>query len=79
MVRRGPCEGLLDWPRSKWERVTPSPLSLGAAVALANAHDQHAVVNVWGTADVAHDNGKAPKVPNGWWPAEAQTALDKKA
>ena len=35
---------------------------------------QHAVVAVWMSSEKVHDNGKAPAIPQGWYPAEAQIA-----
>ena len=66
LVRHGPCEGLRDWPRSKWTRITPRPIGLDRARALADAQDRHAVVCVWQTAEKVHDNGRPPAVPDGW-------------
>lgn len=74
MIRRGPCEGLLEWPNHKWVTVNRRPLGLRSAIALADSQGQHAVVNVWMDAEKVHDNGKAPAVPEGWYPADAQTA-----
>ncbi len=68
IVRRGPAEGLPDWPRSKWTRITNRPIGLTRALALADAQDRHAVVSVWQTAKMVYDNGKPPAVPEGWKP-----------
>lgn len=73
ITRDGPCQGLLEWPEHKWTRITQRPIGLARAKALADAQSQHAVVCVWQTAEKAHDNGKNPAVPAGWWPAEAQS------
>ncbi len=70
-VTRGPCEGLLDWPKHKWTRITPRPIGIQRAKALADAQEQHATVQVWQTAEKVYDNGKPPAVPDGWFPAEA--------
>ena len=69
--RDGPCQGLLEWPENKWQRITPRPVGLTRAKELADAQGQHAVVCVWQTADKVYDNGKSPAVPEGWYPAEA--------
>ena len=74
VVKRGPAEGLLDWPRSLWKRITPRPLGLKRAMALANAQGQHAAVNVWQTAEKVYDNGKLPAVPEGWRHASEERA-----
>lgn len=66
IVKRGPCEGLPDWPRSRWTRITPRPIGLVRARALASAQDRHAVVCVWQSAEKVFDNGKAPALPAGW-------------
>lgn len=73
--RGGPCEGLLNWPEHKWGTVSTRPLGLKAAIALADAQPMHATVTRM-SAEKVYDNGKAPAVPDGWWPAEAQVASD---
>lgn len=60
IVRRGPAEGLPDFPRSKWARITPRPIGLARARRLADAQEHHAVVCVWNTDEKVHDNGKPP-------------------
>jgi hypothetical protein len=70
----GPCAGLLEWPQHKWTKITPRPIGLARATALANEQVGHATVQVWQTADVVYDNGKRPTVPDGWWPADAVVA-----
>lgn len=70
----GPCQGLLNWPKHKWTSITPRPLGLARAKALADSHPHHATVCVWQSAEVAYDNGKAPEVPPGWYPVDARTA-----
>ncbi len=72
--RGGPCEGLLNWPEHTWGTISTRPMGLKAAIALADAQPQHAVVTVWMSAEKVHDNGKPPAVPDGWYPAEAQMA-----
>jgi hypothetical protein len=46
------------WPGFRWERITPRPIGLNRAVALADSQPTHAVVCAWRSADKAHDNGK---------------------
>jgi hypothetical protein len=72
ITRDGPCQGLLEWPDHRWGRITPRPVGLKRAKALADAQETHATVQPWMTADVVYSNGKAPKVPAGWYPADAQ-------
>lgn len=74
ITRDGPAQGLLEWPDHQWGRITPRPVGLARAKALADAQPTHATVQPWMTADVVYDNGKAPLVPEGWYPAEAQIA-----
>lgn len=76
ITRDGPAQGLLEWPAHTWGTISTRPMGLKAAIALADAQQQHAVVTLWRSADVAHDNGKAPAVPDGWWPATAQTPAE---
>lgn len=76
ITRDGPAQGLLEWPAHTWTRITPRPVGLARAKALADAQPGHAAVTVWQTADKVHDNGKRPTVPPGWWPADAITASD---
>jgi hypothetical protein len=66
IVKRGPAEGLPDWPRSRWTRITPRPLGLKKAIQVASAQDRHAVVCEWMTATKVFDNGKTPALPAGW-------------
>lgn len=78
ITRDGPAQGLLEWPQHQWGRITPRPIGLKRAKELADAQDTHATVQVWMTAaEVVYSNGKAPKVPDGWYPATAQTANDR--
>ena len=70
------AQGLLEWPQHDWRRITPRPVGLARAKALADAQAQHAAVCVWMTTDKAYDNGKSPAVPQGWYPPDAQTAQD---
>lgn len=70
IVKHGPCAGLPDWPRHKWTRVTPRPIGLARAKAIADAQDKHAVVCVWQTAGNVYDNGKSPALPVGWLAVE---------
>lgn len=70
-----PCEGLLE-ERHEWVRITPRPIGLARAIALADSLPHHAVVCIWGSAEKAHDNGKPPRLPPGWWPATARSALE---
>jgi hypothetical protein len=74
ITRDGPAQGLLEWPEHRWATITPRPLGLARAKALADQQETHATVQVWQTADVAYSNGKAPQVPAGWYPATATTA-----
>lgn len=76
ITRDGPCQGLLEWPAHVWGRITARPIGLARAKALADAQAQHATVQIWMTAEKVYDNGKAPAVPDGWWPATAQTAQE---
>lgn len=69
ITRDGPAQGLLEWPEHRWGRITPRPLGLRRAIALADAQDTHATVQIWMTAEKVHDNGKPPTVPAGWYPA----------
>ena len=75
LIRRGPAEGLLDWPQHQWGVISTRPMGLKAAIALANAQPQHAIVTLWMDAEKVHDNGKAPAVPAGWWPADAEMVV----
>lgn len=70
IMRDCPAQGLLEWPQHKWTCITRRPLGLEKAKALADAQSCHAVVMVWQTAEKAYDNGKAPSVPAGWYPAD---------
>ena len=72
ITRDGPCQGLLEWPNHVWGTITPRPIGLARAKALADAQDTHATVQVWQTADKVYDNGKPALVPEGWYPAEQQ-------
>ena len=72
LIRRGPAEGLLEWPNHVWGKISTRPLGLKAAIALADAQSQHAVVTLWMDAEKVHDNGKAPAIPDGWYPADTQ-------
>lgn len=78
ITRDGPAQGLLEWPKSVWSRITPRPVGLARAKALADAQDTHATVQYWMTAEVVHDNGKSPRVPAGWYAADAQTAEERR-
>lgn len=66
MVQRGPMAGCRDFPTHKWTRITPKPLGLVRATALADEQPLHAVVTPWQTAGTVYDNGKAPGLPDGW-------------
>lgn len=74
ITRDGPCQGLLEWPASVWTRITPRPVGLTRARALADAQATHATVQPWGAADVVYDNGVAAQVPAGWYPPTAVIA-----
>lgn len=74
ITRDGPAQGLLEWPQHQWARITPRPLGLARARAMADAQETHATVQYWMTAEVVYDNGKAPQVPTGWYPPDATTA-----
>ena len=78
ITRDGPAQGLLEWPQHDWKRITSRPIGLVRAKALADAQDCHAGVNIWMTADKVYDNGKPPRIPVGWYPADAQTAQDRR-
>ena len=68
IARDGPAQGLLEWPQHIWAVITPRPIGLKRAVALAAEQSTHATVQPWMTADVSYDNGKTPQVPDGWYP-----------
>lgn len=72
ITRDGPAQGLLEWPHHRWGRITPRPLGLARAKALADAQPIHATVQFWMTAEKVYDNGKPPGIPAGWYPPEAQ-------
>lgn len=74
ITRDGPCQGLLEWPAHTWGKISTRPMGLKAAIALADAQSQHAVVTRYCSAERVHDNGKPPAIPQGWYPPEAQTA-----
>lgn len=76
ITRDGPAQGLLEWPQHQWSRITPRPLGFARAKALADAQPMHAVVCLWSCADKVYDNGKPPAIPDGWWPAEANSVMD---
>lgn len=78
ITRAGPCQGLLEWPQHQWARITPRPIGLARAKALADAQSQHATVQVWMTAEKVYDNGKEPAIPDGWWPATAQHSGERR-
>ncbi len=78
VTRDGPAQGLLDWPRHTWVKVTPRPVGLARAIREADSQTTHATVCEWGTATVVYDNGKTPVVPSGQWHPEARTALDRR-
>lgn len=69
-----PAQGLLEWPQHKWARTNARPLGLKSAKAIADAQPIHATVQVWMTAEKVYDNGKAPGIPSGWYPPQAQLA-----
>ena len=66
ITRDGPAQGLLEWPAHTWRTISTRPM--------ADAHPHHAVVMLWMDAEKVHDNGKAPELPAGWYPAKAQRA-----
>jgi len=70
LIHHGPAQGCHDMPRHKWTRVNARALGLKAAVAMADRCPHHAVVVVWQTNQQVHDNGKAPRVPPHWLPAD---------
>lgn len=76
ITRDCPAQGLLEWPQNKWTRITSRPIGLARAKALADAQEHHATVQVWMTAEVVYDNGKAPAIPQGWYPATANSVMD---
>ncbi len=65
-----PAQGLLEWPKHKWTRITTRPIGLEKAKALADSLSTHATVQPWMTADVVYSNGKRPLVPEGWYPVD---------
>lgn len=79
MIRRGPCEGLLEWPQHTWATISTRPMGLKAAIELAHAQTQHAVVTRWMSADKVHDNGRAPCIPDGWYSPDAHMASEAKS
>ena len=68
-----PTQGLIEWPRSVWTRITVRPVGLARAKAMADAQPHHAAVNVWQTAEKVYDNGKPPSVPTGWVAANEES------
>lgn len=62
-----PCEGLRV-SKHEWKRITPRPVGLARAKALADEQPGHATVTTWSSSEVAYDNGKAPHLPAGWYP-----------
>lgn len=74
ITRDGPGQGLLEWPAHTWATISTRPMGLNAAIDMADAQPQHAVVTVWMSAEKVHDNGKPPALPAGWYPADAQMA-----
>jgi hypothetical protein len=74
ITRDGPAQGLLEWPQHRWGKITPRPLGLTRAKAIADEQAVHAVVTIWDSAEKVHDNGKKPGVPEGWWHPDAQHA-----
>lgn len=75
-IARGPCEGLLEWPKHQWG-WTAKYRSLAKAIDDAKAHPFHAVVTRDDSGmdkDRMFDNGKAPGIPEGWYAPEAQIA-----
>lgn len=79
ITRDGPCQGLLEWPQHVWQTISTRPMGIKAAIQMADAQSQHASVTVWMSAEVVHDNGKAPDIPAGWYPPEAQTVTPRRA
>ena len=78
ITRDGPAQGLLEWPQHMWARITPRPIGLARAKKLADEQSTHATVQIWLSADKVHDNRKKPAVPEGWWPASANSVMDKR-
>ncbi len=74
ITRDGPAQGLLEWPAHLWGRITPRPIGLTRAKAMADAQETHATVQAWMTADVVYDNRKPATVPAGWYPVSAEVA-----
>ncbi len=72
IMRDGPAQGLLEWPKHVWHRITPRPIGLARAKELADAQMGHATVQIWMTAEKVYDNGKASTVPSGWYPPESR-------
>ena len=77
ITRDGPAQGLLEWPQHQWQVVTPRPIGLVRARALAVSQETHATVQIWMTAEKVYDNGKSPLVPAGWYPPETQYAATR--
>lgn len=65
-LRRGPMAGCLGWVEDRWTTLTSRPIGLSRAKRLADGLDHHAVVTFWRSAEIVHDNGKAPRLPEGW-------------
>lgn len=74
ITRDCPAQGLLEWPQHVWGRITTRPIGLARAKALADAQPTHATVQIYWTDEVVYDNGKAPLIPDGWFPPDAQVA-----
>ncbi len=77
VVRNGPMQGVLDWPKSEWQRLTTRPLGIERAKALADSQSCHAVVTKYSSSQKVHDNGKEPYLPAGWHPLHHVSPMDK--
>lgn len=73
IVKRGPAEGLPDFPKHTWTRITGRPIGKARAIALADEQECHAIVCVYQKAMKIHDNGRAPYLPDGWVPDDDPT------
>ena len=75
IVQHGPAQGLPDFPKHKWVKITSRPIGLERAKELADEQLYHAVVTPWQTAKTVYDNGKPPSLPDGWLKADDYSHL----
>lgn len=69
-ITSGPMAGCFAFATHRWVRISRKPLAFAPARKLADAQTHHAVVAIADTNTKVHDNGKAPRLPEGWKPAE---------